>query len=414
MRRSALLVGLVLVMVGAAVHGCATPPGSDNGDRDFARNDDFSIPGGFDFAGLDLTGFSFDMAGSGTCAGKDLMNDSANCGRCGRSCGADVCTMGRCPTVTMFSNENGPVGLAKDATSLYWSAGADASGYINKGLIGGGAPGSIDSGLANIQGIAASGNKVVWAVGGSTDNTGKLRGIIPGVMGGNPVDIVTGEKYPRGVYTDGTTVYWTAMGTGAGSYQDGALRKASVAMGSTASAVGNGVLKYAGIVFGQGANLFFTEQGSIGVGSTDGKVWKIAANAASTVAPSMLAMNQHSPFGIAADATNIWWLADDGVFKQAQSGGTAMNVDATAASRDHIVVDTTGVYWTVEGTSNGSGGFNADGKIMYAPLAGGTPVALAINQRGPIKIISDATTIYWTNYGSGGGMLDGSICKTPK
>jgi hypothetical protein len=70
-------------------------------------------------------------------------------------------------------------------------------------------------------------------------------------------------------------------------------------------------------------------------------------------------------------------------------------------SPDSIAVDATHVYRTN----------NDEGTVMKVPLAGGTPVTLAVEPScsGVSAIAVDATSVYWTNSG------DGTVMKlTPK
>ena len=61
-----------------------------------------------------------------------------------------------------------------------------------------------------------------------------------------------------------------------------------------------------------------------------------------------------------------------------------------------LAVDGNGAYWTA---------YSQD-RIMFVPLAGGSPVLMAEGGigyspyvKGPDRLALDATTIYWTNLG---------------
>jgi hypothetical protein len=410
-------LALQLVFLGALITGVSFM-GCNNGT---SGSNDLAQGGPHDFAmaGVDLAGVDFSGADlSGGCAGKDLMNDSANCGRCGRSCGVGVCALGRCPLVTIESNQPHPVGVAVDATSVYWTNYGDGTnGSVNYDLLAGGSPMTITNatGLANVGGIAISGTKLVWAVGGATDGSGKV-GI--SVNKATAQDVVTGENYPLSIVTDGTTVFWTAYGTSAASpaYSDGALRKANAVASSTASNVGNATgLKRPAILFLSGTTIFFSEEGT-SFPSTDGRINKIPTTGA--VSPTNIAMTQATPFGVAADATNVYWCNSSGtsVLKAPVAGGGSMAIGSSQKNPSHILVDSTGVYWTNEGDPDGAnpGYFLAGtGSVMYLPLAGGTPIAFATGQNDPVRIVSDAGNIYWVNQGTA-AMTDGQVMKTPE
>jgi hypothetical protein len=64
------------------------------------------------------------------------------------------------------------------------------------------------------------------------------------------------------------------------------------------------------------------------------------------------------------------------------------------------------VYWT---STDSNGG--ANGAVMKAPLAGGTPLVLASGQSKPGSIAVDARNVYWMTTDIAGGA--GAIMRIP-
>jgi hypothetical protein len=74
-------------------------------------------------------------ASDGYCG--DLHADSHNCGYCGHDCEAGACSSGVCQPVTLVFGQNGPLSIAVDEASVYWTTFYN-TGAVMKVPIGGG------------------------------------------------------------------------------------------------------------------------------------------------------------------------------------------------------------------------------------------------------------------------------------
>jgi hypothetical protein len=177
--------------------------------------------------------------------------------------------------------------------------------------------------------------------------------------GGAPTLLATDHGCVHGVAVDRENVYFTVAGELAG-----AVWKVPIAGGSATSLAG--------------AETMFAECGeAIAVTATD--VYWTDPCAAGTLSKVPIAGGAVTVLGVGSEAvtvddTNVYWEALGSIRSQPLAGGMSRVIAPTTASQGApvygIAVDGSDVYWS-QGPSRGAG------TILRAPIAGGTPTAVA-------------------------------------
>ena len=197
--------------------------------------------------------------------------------------------------VTLVKNlVNSPLGVAVDATNVYWVTG----GGIQSVPIIGGSKTEIDTKLS-LQGVYQTPDVAVNASGVFATTADGI--VMVPLTGGTAVTIVTGQN-PNSIAVDASNVYWSNLGNAQGVM--GTIMKAPTTANATPVTIAT-------------------------LGSTA------------------------VPVAVAVDANDIYWVEGLGDVKKAPlAGGAAVSLAKAPTLPGGIAVDATSVYWT--DTPNGA------------------------------------------------------------
>lgn len=129
----------------------------------------------------------------------------------------------------------------------------------------------------------------------------------------------------------------------------------------------------------------------------------------------VIALASGSPWGVAVDASSVYWTNTvyNTVQKIPLGGGLATTlVSALPTSPTNIVVDSTSAYFSDPPDLTNT----TAGALMKVPLAGGALVTLVATQSvatAPRAVAVDATSVYWTTLGDPNTSVPSTVMSVP-
>lgn len=291
------------------------------------------------------------------------------------------------------SGLDGPVDMAVDSTSVYWTeayySGIPGGGAVRKVGINGDAVTNLATALYSPYSIAIDSTSVYWIGWDGGDVIKKV-----GISGGTVTTIASGLNSPYSIAVDSTSVYWAEIGSGTGT-MTGAVKKVGINGGSVETLVSGLDMPWKIVV--DSSSVYWAD-------NSDGgwAIKKVGINGGTVI---ILASGIGQPSDIAVDSASVYWASSNGINKIGINGGTVTSLTTAVYSPFSITIDSTNVYWTNTGSGTGS--------INKVGINGGTVTTLAYGLNSPSSIAVDSTSVYWIDAGTYGYIL-GAIKKVPK
>jgi len=288
----------------------------------------------------------------------------------------------------LASAQNYPVAIAVDGTDVYWVNQGVAE--VSKVPIGGGKVTTLysEAAISAGVGIALDATSVYWTMNFQERGSGSLAKI--GKGGGSPVLLATDEPRLAGVAVDDANAYWTS-----GFSPDTQAKLNSVPIdGGTPTALLT--TSFTNLIAVDATDVYWPTRHA---GNGENCIMKMPKHGG----PQMqVGCYRDEPFGLALDATDVYWTSNnsgssDGGFhpvgtilKVSKNGGTPIILASDQFQPRAIAIDDESVFW-----SNHN---DVDGSLLKVSKNGGTPVVLASGQAPYIFAIAvDETSIYWAN-----------------
>ena len=215
----------------------------------------------------------------------------------------------------------------------------------------------------NVEHLALRNGVVYWT---SMQPDGGFVRAIP-IGGGTVTTLASEQNYPDSIAVDDANVYWANQTTGR-------LRKTGLAGGPPVDVFSATGFAIYGVAV-DATHVYWT-------GSD-----KLFAMPVAGGAPATLASGLDAPGGIALVGDEVVVRVAQAI-DQVPTAGGAVTVVTTAQKPQAIAADAANVYWTESDS----------GAVMQAPRAGGTPITLATGQNEPFGIAVDDRFVYWVTF----------------
>ncbi len=302
------------------------------------------------------------------------------------SCGGSVCQQGLCRPIALAGSVDRPVSIAVNSSGVYWVS-HDSGGALET-------PDA--SGVARVLATFASGpialaldqNNAYWLVGAGEIVKAPLA--VAGTTASAVVGSIGGS--PSSIAVDANHIFWVnAAPTGTGN--GNAVEVSDLNGGSVAALWSPTTYPCLGVTLA-GGNAFFTT-------TNPDRVSEVSPDPSS---PTNLVVDTVQPRAITSDGTDLFWTSDSGaIYEEPVSGRsntpTETKIVSDAGAPVAIAADGASVVWVDR---------NA-GTVSEYDRAASTTTTLATGQAGPNSVALDSSFVYWSNGGSSNGT--GSIMK---
>jgi hypothetical protein len=310
------------------------------------------------------------------CSNVDTTSDGNNCGACGHTCGGGACVASACQPVALATGQHTPIGLAVDATNIYWTT---SDGNVMKAPISGGAATVLAAGQRSPWGIAVDAANVYWA---NAASLGQVM-TVP-IAGGEPTVLVDQQRRPVHLAVADGVLYWA-------NQLAGTVMSVPVT-GGTPTLLADKQGQLVAITV-ESRTLYWSSIGQ-------GVIRSLPLGTGGTIAT--IADDQDAAALFVRDATVYWAnveLVNDvaSVFKLPAGGepvalGSGPGPYAAVADAQHV-------YWTDE----------TAGTVTKVPVGGGDATVIAKDQASVSELAIDGANLYWLNAGT-----DGAVMKLAK
>lgn len=275
----------------------------------------------------------------------NVETDAKNCGACGSVCDGQ-CYAGHCRTQLARLVGAGSVQLLVDKKELYFTAWS--LGTVNRMPSAGGSIEAIAEAQNLPVGIAVDATNVYWATDDSVMKRART--------GQTAAVALVENEHAHDIFVDATNVYWT-VGT-----SPGAVATIPIA-GGTRKVLATGVdLKYPTKLATDGTAAYWLNEGSL---VNDGSVMKVPLTGGTAVT---LATGYELPQDVVTFGGEVYFSLLVGVRKVSAAGGVS-TVSAAPQGATPLAVDASGIYCRVVGMGRDEvARLSLDGKTI-TPLA---------------------------------------------